>query len=67
MLLLHKEHIDGCHIQHATNGREYRPPELAHYSVDEYCAETRNFYEFLDATITDINANLPVITMVGDN
>jgi len=28
-------------------GREYRPPELPHYSVDGYCAETRTIYEFL--------------------
>jgi hypothetical protein len=41
------ERIDGCCIQHARNGREYRPPELPHYSVDGYCAETRTVYEFL--------------------
>jgi hypothetical protein len=45
--LLHMEQTDGCHIQHARNGREYRPPELPHYSVDGYCAETRTVYEFL--------------------
>ena len=38
---------DGCRIQHAINGREYRPPQLPHYSVDGYCAETRTIYEFL--------------------
>jgi hypothetical protein len=47
MWLLHKEQTDCCHIQHAANGREYRPPELAHYTVDGYCAETRTVYEFL--------------------
>jgi len=47
MWLLHRERTDGCHIQHARNGREYRPPELPHYSVDGYCAETRTIYEFL--------------------
>jgi len=41
------ERTDGCHIQHARNGRENRPPELSHYSVDGYCAETRTVYEFL--------------------
>jgi len=41
------ERTDGCHIQHAKNGREYRPPELPHYSVDGYCDETRTIYEFL--------------------
>jgi hypothetical protein len=30
----------------ARYGREYRPPELAQYSVDGYCAETRTVYEF---------------------
>ena len=47
MWLLHMERTDGCRIQHARNGGEYRPPELPHYSVDRYCAETRTIYEFL--------------------
>ena len=47
MWLLHMERTDRCHIQHARNGREYRPPVLPHYSVDGYCAETRTIYEFL--------------------
>jgi len=47
MWLLHMERTDRCHIWHARNGREYRPPELPHYSVDGYCAETRTIYEFL--------------------
>jgi len=34
MWLLHMEQTDGCQIRHARNGREYRPPELPHYSVD---------------------------------
>ena len=42
MWLLHMERADGCHIQNARNGRDYRPPEL--YG---YCAETRTIYEFL--------------------
>ena len=45
--LLHMERTDGCHIQLARSGREFRPPELPHYSVDGYCAETRTIYEFL--------------------
>jgi hypothetical protein len=40
MWLLEKEQMDGCQIRHSRNGREYRPPELAQYSVDGYCAET---------------------------
>jgi hypothetical protein len=47
MWLLEKEQADGCQLQHARNGSEYRPPELAQYSVDGYCAETRSLYEFL--------------------
>jgi G:T-mismatch repair DNA endonuclease (very short patch repair protein) len=40
------EQMDGCRIMHARNGREYRPPELAKYSVDGYCPETKVIYEF---------------------
>jgi len=47
MWLLHMERTDRCHIRHARNGREYRPPELPHYSVDCYFPETRTIYEFL--------------------
>jgi hypothetical protein len=52
MWLLHMERTDGCHIQHARNWCECRPPQLSHYSEDGYCAETRTIYEFLDVTIT---------------
>jgi len=45
--LLHMEQTDGCQIYHARNGREYRPPELLHYSIDGYCRQTRSVYEFL--------------------
>jgi hypothetical protein len=45
--LLHMERMDECQIRHARNGREFKPPELPHYSVDGYCAETRTVYEFL--------------------
>jgi hypothetical protein len=47
MWLLHMEQTDGCQIQHARNGREYRPPELPHYSVDGDCTKTQTVYEFL--------------------
>jgi len=40
------ERTDGCHTARK-KWREYRPPELPHYSVDGYCAETRTIYEFL--------------------
>ena len=46
MWLLHMEQMDGCQIMHARNGREYRQPELAKYSVDGYCHETKIIYEF---------------------
>jgi hypothetical protein len=31
--------MDGIKILHATNGREYRLPELPHLSVDGFCPE----------------------------
>jgi len=45
--LLHMEQTDGWQIHHARNWREYRPPELPHYSVDGYCRQTRRIYKFL--------------------
>ena len=33
-------------IKHALNGREYRLPELPHFNVDGYCAETNTVYEY---------------------
>ena len=47
MWLLHMEEMDGCKIMHARKGREYRLPELPHFSVDGYYVETHNVYEFL--------------------
>ena len=44
--LLHMKQTDGVVIKHARSGREYRLPELPHYSVDGYCAETNTIYEF---------------------
>jgi len=36
-----------CKILNARNGREYRLPELPHFSVDGYCAEKRTVFEFM--------------------
>jgi hypothetical protein len=68
MWLLQKEKTDGCHIQHARNGREYRPPEMVQYSVDGYCAETRTVYEFLGCYSHDCKCQLfrDVKTLGGD-
>jgi hypothetical protein len=46
MWLLHMEQTDGVAIKHARNGREYRRPELPHFNVDGYCAETNTVYKF---------------------
>jgi hypothetical protein len=45
MWLLHMEQTYGLTIKHARNGREYRLPELPHFSVDGYCVETNTIYE----------------------
>jgi len=37
--------IDGVKIMHGSNGREFKVPELPHFSVDGYCPETRTIYE----------------------
>jgi len=42
MWLLQMERTDGCHIRHARNAREYKPPEFPHYSVDGYCADSKH-------------------------
>jgi hypothetical protein len=47
MWLLHMEETDGSTIQVARNGREVRLPELPHYTVDGYCADTKTVQEFL--------------------
>ena len=44
--LLHMEQTDGVAIKHARYGQEYRLPELPHFSVDGYCAETNTVNEF---------------------
>ena len=48
MWLVYKEKTDGCRkILHGSNGREYRLPDLPHFSVDGFCQETRTVYEFI--------------------
>ena len=69
MWLLYREQTDGCTIIHTRNGREYRPPELPRQSVDRFCAETRNFYEFFGC-LSDGHNRLPfrkVTILGGDN
>jgi G:T-mismatch repair DNA endonuclease (very short patch repair protein) len=46
MWLLHMVQADMVVIKHASSGREYRLPELPHFSVDGNCAETNTIYEF---------------------
>ena len=41
MWLLHMEQTDGVALKHARNEREYKLPDLPHFS-----AETNIFYEF---------------------
>jgi len=52
MLLLHMEHTDRAVIKHARNGREYRLPELPHFSVDGICSETKRFTISLSVSIS---------------
>ena len=47
MWLVHREWTDGCKILHGRNGRDYRPPDLPHLSVDGFCPKTRTVYEFM--------------------
>ena len=47
MWLVYREKTDGRRrILHGSNGREYRLPELPHFSDDGFCPETRTVYEF---------------------
>jgi len=46
MWLLNMEQMDGNRIMPGRNGREYRPPELAKYSVDVYGPEKNNLRVF---------------------
>ena len=48
MWLVYEQISDGTiRIRHGRNGKEYRLPELPHYSVDGYCADTKTVYEFM--------------------
>jgi len=48
MWLVYREKTDGGRmILHGRNGREYRLPEIPHFSVDGFCQETRTVNEFL--------------------
>ena len=44
--LLYMAQIDGMKIMHGRNVREYKVPEVPHFSVDGYCPETCTLYEF---------------------
>ena len=46
MWLLHMKQTDGVVIEHSRIVREYKLPELAHFGVDVFCAETIGVYEF---------------------
>jgi len=46
MWLLHMDQKDGVKIMHGRNGREYKVHEKPHFSVDDYCPETKTIYEF---------------------
>jgi hypothetical protein len=46
MWLHHIQQTDVVVIKHARKRREYRLPELPHFSVDGYFAETNTMYEF---------------------
>jgi len=39
--------VRGHKIIHGRNRREYRLPDLHHFSVDGFCSETSTVYEFL--------------------
>ena len=40
------EQTNGVVIKQTLNGSEYTLPELPHFIVDGYCAETNTIYEF---------------------
>ena len=56
-------------IKHARKVREYRPPELPHFSVDDYCAETNKIYDFFGCHCngSPYQTFREVITANGDN
>ena len=46
MWLVYREQLDECRIMHVRIGREYNLPALPRLSVDGFCEETNNVYEF---------------------
>ena len=54
------QQTDLVKIIHCHNGREYKLPELPHFSVDGYCPETRTIFEFFRCIITGIRADRSV-------
>jgi len=46
MWLMHMEETDRLNIMHGRKFREYSLLELARFSVDGYCPETRIVYEY---------------------
>ena len=69
MWLLHMKQTEGVAIKQARNGREYRVPELPHFSVDGYCAETNTVFEFFGCYWHGCTCQPfhDVITTNGDN
>ena len=52
MWLLHMERTDGCHIQHARNWREYKPPEGINPIVSGFKNVLRNTLLHADAIVS---------------
>ena len=51
-------HTDGRLYNNARQEvREFMLPELPRYSVDDYCAENKTVYEFLEFFTTAVNVN----------
>jgi hypothetical protein len=46
MWLVYREQTVGYKILHGANGREFTLPDFADLSVDGFCVETGNVYEF---------------------
>jgi len=49
MWLLHMEPTDGVLLKHASNGREYRLPQMPHFGVDFYVHRRIQFMSFFGA------------------
>jgi G:T-mismatch repair DNA endonuclease (very short patch repair protein) len=60
------EQTNGCLIMHDRNGREVRLPKIPQYSVDGYCPETRNVFEFYVCFYHGcLNKNFRDVKMLG--